>query len=90
MRARLLCESDPVPGLTELPALGMDAASPGMDFRRHYSHTLGQDKHCKSAHYTYEALVLTLRNRLMERWKRTKYAWEEQRCKRAYYPRNAS
>jgi len=85
MRARLLCESDPVPGLTELPALGMDAASLGVDFRRHYSHTLGRDKHCKSAHYTYEALVLTLRDRLMERWKRTKYAWEEQRCKRAYY-----
>jgi starch phosphorylase len=75
----------PVAGLTELPALGLDAESLSMDFRRYFSHTLGRDKHCRSTHYPYEALALTLRDRLMERWKRTRYAYEESNCRRAFY-----
>jgi starch phosphorylase len=85
MRAESLLVSQPIADLTELPELGMDADSIREDFRRYYSHTLGRDKHCKSAHYVYEALVLTLRDRLMERWKRTKYTCEEHLCRRTYY-----
>ncbi len=63
----------------------MSADSIREDFQRHYSHTLGRDRLSRSGHYTYAALVLTLRDRLMQRWRRTKYAWEESDCKRTYY-----
>lgn len=70
---------------TELPPLGMDAAHLAGDFRHHFSHTLGQDRNCQYTHYLYESLARTLRDRLMERWRRTRYAYEERGCKRAYY-----
>ncbi len=85
MRPKFLSASSPVPELTELPPLGMDVESLRDDFRRHYNHTLGRDKNPRAAHYLYDALVLTLRDRLMERWRRTKYAWDENDCKRTYY-----
>ena len=71
--------------LTELPPLGMRPQSLALDIRFHFGYTLGRDKHCKSAHYSYTALALTVRDRLMERWKNTQYAYEEADCKRAYY-----
>ncbi len=71
--------------LTEMPPLGLDVASLAEDFRRYYSHHLGRDKNCTTPHYLYEALVLTLRERLMERWKKTHYAYQESSCRRAYY-----
>jgi glycogen phosphorylase len=55
------------------------------DFRRYYTYTLGRDRHSRSAHYAYQALVLILRDRLMERWKSTRYAYESADCKHAYY-----
>ncbi len=73
------------PLLTDLPALGMDAASLAADFRRHFTHTLGRDRHCTAVRYYYESLVLTLRDRLMERWKNTQYTYEEADCRFAYY-----
>ena len=78
-------KSTPKDTLTELPALGMDPGSIGADFRRYFSHTLGRDKNCKSIHYLYTALAYTQRDRLMERWKNTHYAYDESDCKRAYY-----
>ncbi len=74
-----------VPELTELPPLSMDCKSITEDFRRYFNHTLGRDKHFKYTHYPYDALALTLRDRLMERWKHTRYAHEEADCKRAHY-----
>jgi len=71
--------------LTELPPLGMDVLSLVNDFRRYYTYSLGRNRHCRSAHYAYQALVLTLRERLMERWKQTRYAYEESGCKQACY-----
>ena len=73
------------PELTDAPDLGMDSATLKQDFRRYYTYHLGRDKHCRLTHYAYEALALTLRDRLMERWKETRYAYEESDCKRAYY-----
>ncbi len=72
-------------GITELPALGMDADSIVDDFRRYFSHTLGRDKMCLAAYHVYTSLSLSLRDRLVERWKNTQYAYEEARCKRTYY-----
>ncbi|HXE47905.1 MAG TPA: glycogen/starch/alpha-glucan family phosphorylase, partial [Ramlibacter sp.] len=71
--------------LTDLPLLGMDVLNLVNDFRRYYTHALGRDRNCRSAHYAYQALVMTLRERLMERWKQTRYAHEETDCKQAYY-----
>jgi starch phosphorylase len=80
-----LRNSKPHPRLTELPALGMDKDSISEDFRRYFSHTLGRDKRCNSSHYLYQALVLTLRDRLMERWKNTRYSYEETNARHAHY-----
>ncbi|MEN6628559.1 MAG: glycogen/starch/alpha-glucan phosphorylase [Sulfuricella sp.] len=74
-----------MPGINELPALGMDADSIVQDFRRYFSHTLGQDKMCLAAYHVYTSLSMSLRDRLVERWKNTQYAYEEQDCKRTYY-----
>ncbi|MBC7963947.1 MAG: glycogen/starch/alpha-glucan phosphorylase [Steroidobacteraceae bacterium] len=71
--------------LTDLPPLGMDVLELVNDFRRYYTHSLGRDRHCRSAHYAYQALVLILRERLLERWKQTRYAYEESDCKQASY-----
>ncbi len=71
--------------LTDLPLLGMDVLSLVDDFRRYYTHTLGRDRNCRSVHYAYQALVLILRERLLERWKQTRYAYEEDDCRHAYY-----
>ena len=71
--------------LTDLPALGMDVHSLVEDFRRYYSHTLGRDRHSRSAHYAYQALVLSLRDRLMERWQSTRYGYEAADTCHAYY-----
>jgi starch phosphorylase len=84
-RSKSLRNSHPVPQLTELPALGLDADSLSYDFRRYFSHTLGRDKHCRSVHYPYEALAIAIRDRLMERWKNTFYAYYEKDCRRTHY-----
>jgi starch phosphorylase len=77
--------SKPAPGIADLPALGMDAGSIVSDFRRYFSHTLGRDKMCLSAFHVYSSLALALRDRLVERWKNTQYAYDEQDSKRTYY-----
>ncbi len=80
-----LFHTTPLPDLTELPPLGMDVHSLVEDFRRYYTYNLGRDRHCQSVHYAYEALALILRDRLMERWKNTRYAYDEADCRRGYY-----
>ncbi len=85
MALDVLSNNESLGELTALPALGMDAATLTLDFRRHFSHTLGRDRHCRSAHYPYHALALTIRDRLTERWRNTADAYEEAHCKRAYY-----
>ena len=86
MPTQMLEKSTPAAWLTELPPLGMDAKSITADFRRYFSHTLGRDRHTNYAYYMYEALVLTLRDRLWERWKNTRYAYEQEGgVRRAYY-----
>ena len=75
----------PQPLLVDMTNLGMDAASLAADIRRHFNHTLGCDKHSISAHHVYHAVVIALRDRLMERWKNTHYSYQQSRCKRSYY-----
>ncbi|HXE98288.1 MAG TPA: glycogen/starch/alpha-glucan phosphorylase [Dongiaceae bacterium] len=73
------------PGLTELPPLPQDASDLIHDYRRYFTYTLGQNKYCHSVNYYYKALALTVRDRLMERWKKTRYTYIESHCKRGYY-----
>ncbi len=71
--------------LTEMPPLGMNASSLALDFRRYFNHTLGRDRHGTPPHCFYTALAMTLRDRLVERWKATDMAYEASACKRTYY-----
>jgi len=80
-----LRRSKPTPELYESPALGMDGDALALDARRYFSHFLGRDRNCRSSHYPYHAFVLALRDRLLERGKRTRVAYEDQDAKQAYY-----
>jgi len=84
-RMKPLRSSQPTAELFQLPPLGMDAEALALDIRRNFGTFLGRDKHCRSTHYPYQALALAMRDRLMERWKRTRYAYEEQDARHAYY-----
>ena len=75
----------PEVALTALPPLGMDTESLREDFRNYFNHTLGRDKYCHSNHYKYEALALTLRSRLLQRWNATRDLYREKGLKRTYY-----
>jgi len=71
--------------LGDLPPLGMDAKSIVEDFRRYFSHTLGREVSEESTYQMYASLVLSLRDRLVERWRNTRVAYREADCKRTYY-----
>ena len=78
---RILC----VPGLADLPPLPMDPLSLIKDFTHHYFHHLGRDKFCTSVRYHYQALAFTVRERLIERWNNTRYAYINADTKTGYY-----
>ncbi|HUF79366.1 MAG TPA: glycogen/starch/alpha-glucan phosphorylase, partial [Thermoanaerobaculia bacterium] len=63
----------------------MDAAAVGRDFRRHLAFTLGRDRWARTAYYDHLAMVLAIRDRLMERWTATSQARHRRDCRRAYY-----
>jgi starch phosphorylase len=75
----------PAPLLKDLPSLGLDERSIAADFRRHFNHTLGCDIHSRYPYHLYQALAMSLRDRLMDKWKNTHYSYREHDCKRAYY-----
>ena len=85
MPHRKLTKSQPTTHLTEASPLGMKSKELAKDIAQHFNYTLGRGKSCKSAHYTYTSLALTVRDRLMERWKNTQQAYGESDCRRAYY-----
>ena len=55
------------------------------DLRRHYAVTLGRDETDYSHYYLYNAMVLTLRDRLVEKWRDTRQRYREERPKRINY-----
>jgi starch phosphorylase len=65
--------------------LGMDAHHLREDIFRHLSYTLGRDRATANPRYRYNATVLAIRDRLMERWKATTEAYYHADCKRGYY-----
>lgn len=85
MNTKRFVKSALCPELTDVPPLGLDGTTLARAFRHYYTNHLGRDKNCNLLHYAYEALALVVRDRLMERWKKTRYAYEDADCKRAYY-----
>src|SRR5665647_758136 len=77
--------SKPKSTISVLPDLGLDVQHFVTDFKRYYSHRLGRDENCTSPHYAYDALSMTISDRLTERWTRTYNTYRETDCKRAYY-----
>jgi starch phosphorylase len=65
--------------------LGMDEQAVSQDLKRHFSLTLGRDEVGGSRHYLYHALGLTVRDRLVERWRRTRDRYQAQDPKRINY-----
>ncbi len=82
---RPLRVSNPTTELFAQPPLGMEVADLTADIRRYFGNFYGRDKYCRSSHYPYHSLVLTLRDRLMERARKTRFAYEEAGVKHAYY-----
>ncbi|BAZ94735.1 glucan phosphorylase [Thiohalobacter thiocyanaticus] len=73
------------PELTDLPPLAMEGPALDEDFLRYFNRTLGRDRqHCTN-HYLYEALAYAVRDRLMERWKATRAAYEKRNARRTCY-----
>ena len=68
-----------------LPPLGMDGSAIDHDFRRHFGHSLGCTETEAESREFYEALALSVRDRLMERWKATRMEQETGNTRRAYY-----
>ncbi|MCL2760319.1 MAG: glycogen/starch/alpha-glucan phosphorylase [Desulfuromonadales bacterium] len=71
--------------IEELPPLstGVDALTHA--FSHYYTYFLGRNRHNKAFHYHYMALSFTIRDRIMERWKKTYGAYADANCKRGYY-----
>ncbi|MGK0500062.1 MAG: starch phosphorylase [Oceanicoccus sp.] len=68
-----------------LPPLGMDQEQLAADLSRHLSLNLGRDEISESHHYLFRALALTVRDRLVERWRATRDRYIEQQPKRINY-----
>ncbi len=85
MNQRSFEKSCPPENLTNLPPLGMDADDFVDNFRRYYTYHLGRDKNCRLLHYAFRALALVQKDRIMERWRKTRCTYKEQDCRRVHY-----
>lgn len=76
----------PNPWLTQLPALGLESVDLALDIRRHFNYTLGRgNRRFQSQHYKYLALALAIRDRVMQYWINTNYAYWDTDGRHAYY-----
>lgn len=71
-------------GASEHP-LGMSAEAIASDLNRHLSYTLGKDKIDETHRYILNALALTVRDRLVERWRKTRERYVDESPKRINY-----
>jgi len=85
MPHRRFKSSKPAASIATLKTLGLTSTALTTDFKHYYGYRLGRDETCQSLHYAYEALALTISDRLTERGKRTYNAYKQADCKRAYY-----
>ncbi|MDH5572653.1 MAG: glycogen/starch/alpha-glucan phosphorylase [Gammaproteobacteria bacterium] len=75
----------PHPKLIDLPPLAMTRDAIAEGFRNYFIRTLGRDESHYTNHYLYEALAFTVRDRLMERWKNTRFTYERNGSRRTCY-----
>lgn len=68
-----------------VPVVGDDAQSVSYDLLRHYKITLGWFGRETADNYLMQALSLTVRDRLMDRWRRTSEEVYKQQPKRVFY-----
>ncbi len=70
---------------TAIEPLGMDKNALSHDLARHFSLTLGRDELTESRRYLFNALALTVRERLVERWRATRERYRDEQPKRVNY-----
>ncbi len=71
--------------LLQAPSLEMNADALLEDFTHYFGRTLGRRTIRKDQPYVYQAMVLAVRDRLMERWNRTNIARERANSRRVCY-----
>lgn len=72
-------------GNVQVEPLGMNEQQVTEDLNRHVSLTLGRDDGGKSHRYLFDALALTVRDRLIERWRATRDRYRSEQPKRVSY-----
>ncbi len=77
--------SKPSESIIKLPGKGLKKKDFVENFKEYYVNLLGRDEQSKNIHYAYEALGLTIRDRLMERWKETHRTYKRAKAKRTFY-----
>lgn len=70
---------------TTMDPLGMDVAQVAEDLNRHFSLTLGRDEFSDSHRYLFIAVAMTVRDRLIERWRLTRDRYAAEQPKRINY-----
>lgn len=71
--------------ISKTAPLGMQKEAVLSDLNRHLSSSLGRDETSDSHHYLFNAVALTVRERLVERWRKTRDRYAEQNPKRINY-----
>jgi len=71
--------------LCVVKSLDMSAEQISEDLCRHFQLTLGRDELGDSHFYLFNALALTVRDRLVERWRQTREAYSEADARRIHY-----
>ena len=69
----------------DFPWLGMDDRSIRKDLLRHYHLTLGREEAACGEVYLYQAAALTVRDRLVERWRNTRECYRKNHPRRVAY-----
>ena len=72
-------------GVGKYAWLGMDNKTVAEDLDRHFHLTLGRDQTTNAHHYLFNAAALTVRDRLVERWRATRTRYQDERPKRVAY-----
>ncbi len=73
------------PTTLRIRPLAMNASGLEDDFSRYFNHTLGWNRSSVSPHHVYSSYAFVMRDRLVERWRRTRRAYDEAGCRQAYY-----
>jgi starch phosphorylase len=78
--------SKPKSSITDVAILGVTKEDFTDDFKRYYVHLLGRDENFRSSpFYACEALSLSIRDRLMERWRTTYKTYNKTGSKQVFY-----